>query len=185
MSLNEIHKETGVPKGTLSNWLTGYTLTPEERREKNNRARKYGPRKHLGDPSRWKTLVGEKTLSGHTKGKVAEAAVLFRLVLHSFEVYGSVFDGDSADWVVKNPTGKLLKLQVKWASRGKHGVPFARVAKMAGHSHKVPYQEGDFDFLVAYCLHTDSCYIWSFEEVYGMSSISIRDEAKEAWQKLL
>lgn len=187
MSLGEICQATGVPKGTLSGWLTGYPLTQKERKEKSRKNRKSRPKKSLGEASRWNKIIGGKSLTRHTKSKIGEAAVLFRLVLHECEVYGSPFDGDSADWVVKSPSGTMIKIQVKWAYKNDkyYGLPYVRLVKTRGHNTRTQYEEGDFDFVVGYCLYNDSCYVWSFDEVKGKKSVAISEDTKESWNKLL
>ncbi|MGH9941589.1 MAG: hypothetical protein ACRD9R_04415, partial [Pyrinomonadaceae bacterium] len=61
-------------------------------------------------------MIG-KQISQQQKGKIAEAAVWFRLAPHGFEVYQSPFDDDKVDFVVKVPgMGKFLTLQVRYVS---------------------------------------------------------------------
>jgi hypothetical protein len=46
--------------------------------------------------------------------KVSETAVLLRLLAHGFVPFGSVFDGDLADWVVEVPEEhRFYTIQVK------------------------------------------------------------------------
>lgn len=189
LSFSEILQHVSVSKSTLSRWLKDYPLDSTEHREKyleGQRRRSPGKTaKSLGKPSRLYLSVDEKRLTRRDKAHVAEAAVLLRLCLHGFSVYGSPFDGDLDDWIVRTFDGKLFKVQVKWAKRNlKHGLPIVSlVHQVSGES--VRYVTGDFDFLIAYCLYTDSVYIWSFEELEGnKTSVTINDEAREAWSKL-
>ena len=123
LSLGEIRDRSGVSKSTLSGWLRDHPLTEEEKRTKNNldQNRYRAPKKTRGEKSKFADF--EPHLNNGQKAKVAEAAVLFRLCLNGFVPFGSMFDGDKADWLVQIPsTGKILKIQVKWASVVKRGL---------------------------------------------------------------
>jgi transposase-like protein len=188
LSLNEIASRTGASKGSLSGWLRQFPLTAEERAAKSAGARRYvQPKKSLGQRSRLCALVGDRDYSRHQKAKIAEAAVLLRLVLFGMTPYGSVFDGDKADWFVETPKGRALKIQVKWAMRkAPHGLPVVSLLCRDGHAGYRRYREGDFDAIVGYLLHTDTCYVWSFEElVDNKTCVTVRHEAEERWDKLL
>lgn len=114
MSLNEIADVTGASKGSLSGWLKPYPLTDEERRERQKVAKRYvAPKKDRGEVSKYYEAVAGRELTRQEKAKIAESAVAFRLALHGFHIYGSMYDGDKADWVVEVPeTGKFHKIQV-------------------------------------------------------------------------
>ena len=122
------------------------------------------------------------------KAKIAEAAVMLRLVLQGFCPFGSVFDGDKTDWLVEIPqTGKVLKIQVKWAKGTKDiGLPLVNLQCAEGASGIRRYKKGEFDFIVGYVLFTDTAYVWSWNEVEHLkTSVSICTEAAEQWKKLL
>jgi hypothetical protein len=131
-------------------------------------------------------MVEGRQLSKQRKAKIAEAAVLFRLTLHGFPAYGSWFDGDKADWMVRVPTtGKRLSIQVKWARQGKAGAPFIRLSCSEGRGKLRRYAQGEFDFIVGYDLWSDTCYVWSWEDTARhASTISICSGAAERWDKL-
>jgi len=189
-SLREIHKDTGVPKGTLSGWLKPYPLTDDERKERQraNLAanRHQGPLKDKGEPSKFHHVSAGQQMSRLQKAKVAEAAVMFRLVLHGFNVFGSVFDGDKTDWLVEVPgTNSAVKVQVKWAGHHPQGLPSIRLGCVEGHNKQRPYKEGEFDFLVGYDLYTDTAYVWSWGEVQRYTrSVTVAPEAAERWDKM-
>lgn len=185
LSYNEIQALTGVSKGTLSGWLRDYPLTEEEKRSKMGGQGYRTPKKERGEESLLHQMVPASSLTTHLRAKVGEAAVLLRLILHGFEVYGSPFDGDKADWVVGTLSGKLLRIQVKYAYRGKDAVPTVGTRCTQGHGTQSPYQKGDFDILTGYDHFTDTVYVWTWEEVSTYkSSITVCPEAAERWDKL-
>ncbi len=183
LSYKEITDRTGVPQGTLSAWLRDIPLTTSEIRAKQQAGRRLGPYKDRGVESKYSKRIPESRLTKVQKARLAEAAALFRLLLHGAAVFGSPFDGDVADWVIE-VGASLKKVQVKWAQKQRHGLPLASLQRKRGHRGFQPYQEGDFDFLVVYDYFTDTCYVWSWGEVQSKTSISIRPDAAEAWDKV-
>jgi len=190
LSLNAIHRRTGASKGSLSTWLRGYPLTEAERRQAIRIGRVRGamgglPKKDRGAESVLHKTVPSSRLSRHQKAKVAEAAVLLRLVLHGFTPFGSVFDGDKTDWLVEAGDGRAWKIQVKWAKSENHGLPVVRLKCRSGHNGERRYHRGEFDFLVGYDLFSDSCFVWSFDELAHLTSaVTISAEARERWDKI-
>jgi hypothetical protein len=191
LTLREIQARTRVPKSSLSAWLKPYPLTAEERREKHRvKAHPRGPRKARGDESKHQRAIGERRLTRQDKARIAESAILFRLALHGFGVYRAPFDGDKADWLVETAAGSKYKLQVKWASTAKHGLPyFALRCTGEGHAGKKAYRryvEGEWDFIVGYDLFTDTAYVFSFDEIADHKTIiTVRPDAAERWDKLM
>lgn len=188
-SLREIHHQTGAAKGSLSRWLTPYPLTKTElqsRRKKQQEARKLGrPKKDTGSESqihkRWPCSQWTRL----HKAKVSEAAVLLRLVAAGFSPFGSVFDGDKTDWLVETPAG-IRKIQIKWARRVKQGLPFISLQYDQGTSGQRRYLKGEVDFFVGYDYFTDTCYIWSWDEVSHLkAAVTINPAVAEQWGKLL
>ena len=188
LSLRGVADRTGVPKGTLAGWLKPYPLSAAEKARKiaAGAAKRTGRLKARGEEARLHQLLGDRCLTRSQKAKVAEAAVLVRLCLFQFNPFGSVFDGDKTDWLVEVPeSGQVVKIQVKWASAQKHGLPSIKMTCVDGHSTQRPYKAGEFDFLVGYDLYTDTCYVWTWEEVAHIrSTITITPDAAEAWVKL-
>jgi DNA-binding transcriptional ArsR family regulator len=183
LSFSEIAEATGAAKGSLSEWLKAYPLTEAERQLKAKKAVRV---KSRGDRSSLYVMVEGRALSRHQKGKIAEAATLLRLVLQGFTPFGSVFDGDKADWFVEAPGGRAWRIQVKWVKREKHGLPRVPLKCREGHAGYRRYKEGEFDFIVGYDLFTDTCYVWSFDELKDHSTgVTICPEAAERWDKLV
>jgi len=110
-SLREIETITGAARGSLSAWLKAYPLTEAEKKARSRLAKRYvTPKKSHGEESKHNQAVVWQNLAPYQKGRIAEAAILFRLALHGFETYSSIFDGDKTDWLVQVPeTGKILK----------------------------------------------------------------------------
>ena len=187
LSLREIAEKTGAAKSSLSAWLRPYPLTEEERRQRQKTAKRYiPPKKDRGEASKFYLAVSERQLSRQEKAKIAEAAVAFRLVLHGFTVYASPFDGDKADWVVEVPdTRKIHRIQVRWARAGLNGLPYIGLKSTVGHNIQRRYAEGDFDFIVAYDLYSDTAFVYSTQEVSALkATVSINWDHAEQWDKL-
>ena len=185
LSLREIATQTGASKGSLSLWLRSYPLTDVEKRGR--RVRPPVPlKKDRGQESEISQTVRGNKLNGMQVAKVAETSVLLRMLAQGFNPFGSVFDGDKADWLVDVPeTGKILKIQVKTAQQKSHGLPI--VSLRYGINSKVGatrYKKGDFDFIVGYDLFTDVCYVWSWDEVETRkTAVTIHLSAAERWDK--
>lgn len=174
-----------MSKSTVSTWLRGMPLTASEqsRRQSDNGRRMGGwNKKDRGERSKFSVAAGDKIDNGR-KGRIAEAAVLFRLALHGFHVHGSAFDGSRSDWIVENPeTGKLSRLQVKWAGDSSGGVPVISLKCFEGHSKQRRLREDECDLVVGYDLHTDTAYVFRLSELSdNVSTVSIRPEAAERW----
>jgi len=187
LSLREIAEITGAAKGSLSSWLKPYPLTDDERLARQTAARRYvAPKKDRGEVSRLYQAVAGRELSRQEKAKIAEAAVLLRLVLHGFLTYRSLFDGEKADWVVEIPERKkILKIQVRWAQARPHGLPLIGLHCSVGHSVRQRYAEDDFDFIVGYDLYSDTAFVFSKDEVALLrSAVTMSWDHAERWEKL-
>ena len=193
MSLREINRETGISKSTLSRWLKPYPLSETEQAAKyrSNIGRGRGNRLPRGKESKHHLVNSDRRYTHQEKGKIAEAAVLFRLCLYQLIPFGSPFDGDRVDWLVLVPgSNKILKLQVKWASVQLHagerrGSPMVSLRRSSTHRGRIRFQPGDFDYLIGYDLYTDTCYVWSEKELAGQKGqIAVSEEAAERWDKL-
>lgn len=189
LSIKEIERASGVARSTLSKWLRGHPLTRKERKAKINAGRLASSvkrRKDRGDRSAHHRMAAERELTRHEKGKIAEAAVLFRLCLHGFSVYGSPFDGDRLDWVVEAPSrGKIHRVQVRWAKDDGNGLPSVSLQHNVGRSNQERYRDSDLDAVVGYDLYTDSAYVWMIDELSERRySVTITPDALERWDKL-
>lgn len=188
LSLTEIQKLVPVSKGTLSVWLRDYPLnevelaarrlangqiSAEKRRRENGKA---------GEPSSWFRIANTTPLASDQKGRIAEAAILFRLVVHGFTVLRSVFEGHTTDWLVET-RGRLLRVQVKWARQGPHGKP---IVSLRSSASKTTYTRADFDFLVGYDLFSDTAHVFSWEDIgSNTAAVTVVPGSLEAWHKLL
>jgi hypothetical protein len=187
-SLREIEALTKAARSSLSLWLRPYPLTEEERKARSRAAKRYvTPKKSHGEESKHHRAVVVVNLPTQQKGKIAEAAVLFRLLLHGFIAYKSPFDGDKTDFMVEVPeTGERLKLQVRWmATPTRHGLPGILLTCADGHHKRRRYRPGEFDFIVGYYLFNDTAYVFSFDEVTHLKThATVSEEHAERWDKL-
>lgn len=186
LSLANIGKILGLPRGTVGNWVRDIPLTEMEIKDRcaaAGYARKgatCSPYRRPNKPSKFYLMGDRDSMASWEVGKIAEAAVLFRITLLGWPVFGSIFDGDRVDWVVQHSSG-LLTLQVKWGksvTKASSDTPVFYLPKSKN------YQCGDFDFLVGYDLFSDCAFVWSWEEVSDHTAISATPDAEEAWHKL-
>lgn len=187
LSLREIATLTGAAKGSLSLWLKSYPLTDEEKKARSKTANRYvAPKKDRGEESRHHQAITWQNLSNQRKGKIAEAAILFRLALHGFDAYLSISDGDKADWLVEVPeTGEVKRIQVRCVCSFKHGLPGILLTCTQGHSKRRRYEKGEFDFIAGYNLFNDTAYVFSFDEVARHKTfVATSEEHAERWDKL-
>lgn len=188
LSLREIAAFTSTAKGSLSVWLRPYPLTDEEKKTRSRIAKRYvTPKKSHGEESKHYQAAALRNFTNQQRGRIAEAAILFRLALHGFNVYTSVFDGDKVDCLVHVPeSGKIVKLQVRCVhSPSRHGLPVVRLKCADGHNKRRKYREGEFDFIVGYYLFNDTAYIFSFDEVTHLKTYAtISEKHAERWDKL-
>jgi hypothetical protein len=192
-SLGEIQSLLSVAKSTLSLWLRPYPLSHDEMKRRlvaNAKSRKgtRTSRTLMLQPKVYSDLyqvVKEYRLKRYQIAQVAETAIMLRLLARGYSVYGSVFDGDRADWLVE-VGNNLWKIQVKSTVQGHTGLPIVTLRR-ANSSKTGPkrYVKGEFDFIVGYDLRTDTAYVWSWKEAENHRvSIAIHPDAKEAWHKL-
>ncbi len=188
LSLREIAVITGAAKGSLSLWLKSHQLTEEEKKLRSKTAKRYiAPKKAHSAESQYNKAVVWQNLSNQHKGRIAEAAIFFRLALHGFKTYTSVFDGDKVDCLVHVPeNGEIFKLQIRCVhSPSRHGLPVVRLKCMEGHKQCRRYKEGEFDFIVGYYLFNDTAYVFSSDEVNRHKTyITISEKYAERWDKL-
>ena len=192
LSVDEIQKRLGLDQATISFFVKDILLTPvlDKVVVKKSKRKSWnlGFCKSRGERSKFFDQIEKNKLTSMQKANVAEAAILFRLCLYGFKIFGSPFDSDVEDWLVIVPhTKKVKKVQVKVAYKKQgqgHGLPVISVRR--NHGKRERYQQSDFDFLVGYDLYSDKAYVFSFEETLKCkASISICVEAEEAWEKFM
>lgn len=186
LSGNDITQRLGVSRGSVSAWLRDYPLTDEEQQQLLTKGDKTGALKDAGESSKYWKLTQNTEFDTRQKAKVSEAAVLFRLALFKLNPYNSIFDGDKLDLVVvSEDLSRVMKVQVRWAARGRYGLPAISLACSAGRRKQRRYKKGEFDFIVGYNLFTDTCYVWSWDEVAHLkATVTVCPEAAERWDKL-
>lgn len=192
LSYKEIRGRVDVSMGSLTVWLKPFPLTDEEKKAKlaAPRFRPGGATKSRGEASKFHQAVLGATLTRSRKGMIAEAAVLFRLVLHGFKPYRMGFDGDATDLLVETATArKIHRIQIKYATQGKHGLPTVSLGRTTWRGGKKAYREryrdGEFDFLVGYNLYNDTAYVFSEAEVKNLrTGVTVSDATAERWDKL-
>jgi len=188
LSYKEIQEQLGVSKGSLSAWLRDIPLTEKEQVASRRRTRsdKGVRRKARGELSKFARMVQGQRLSSDRKMRISEAAVLFRLALLNFRSFRSTSDNDRVDYVVLIGK-KRWTIQVKWCRNLKTGLPVIPLLRSTGEARgKTRYKPGEFDFIVGYDLHTDTCYVFSEPETQKYDAcITVTEEAAEAWDKLL
>jgi hypothetical protein len=192
LSFPEIQKQTKLSKGTLSLWLKPYPL-PEgdllERKRRNGsrfgKAQADLKRAPISQPSKLWSMAASNKLTSDQKGRIAETAILLRLVVLGFNPLRSMFEGSRSDWVVEVAnTDRVIRLQVKWASPGKEGRPVVQTTTSRRHG-RYSYSPKDFDFLIGYDLRTDTAHVFSWDDIKGRSrSVSVGKASEEAWHKI-
>ena len=185
-SIKRIKKETGVAQGTLSRLLKDYPLSEVEIKRRHReycRGRRESTKLKRGKYFEMESKF-HKVGSGLDRnqiGRISEAAILFRLFLHGYRVFGAVTEGERSDWIASK-NGKMLKIQVKTASLREYGSDYATCSVTGGNS--IPYRDGDFDFFVAYDFFIDEAYVYSWEEVKGKTLLTVDSSARENWSKM-
>ena len=191
LSLDRIADAVNVSKATVSHWLRAHPLTNEEKRARmvtsgqNSGLRKPSRQARLAtQPSKFYKMSVAQKLTTTEIGRVAEAAVLFRLSVFGLVPLSSAFEQDSVDLVVKTGNG-YAGIQVKTAHRGKHGAPYVALRCSSGRNKFRKYTRSDgIDFFVGYDLYSDTACVWTWAEIDGKGSQSFTPEAAEAWHKI-
>ncbi len=186
LSVMAVSQRLGVSKATVSGWLKPYPLDPEEiHSRKVLTGLRQGRCPRATEPeSSLHQMLGGREPDPVAKARIAEAAILLRVVLMGWDVYGSVFDGSKFDWIV-NVGGHLVRLQVKSMSMMKKGSPLMRLLCSEGRGKSRRYKKDEFDFAVGYDLFADRAYVWSWPEVKDRTTVSAHPDAIERWDKIL
>lgn len=187
LSFREIQARVNVSKGSLSAWLRPYPLTKEEQAQRLPKDRSVFRTNFPWSTDQTSRLyaVMPEGLSTLQKAKISEAAVLLRCVVRGWNVYGSPFDGDSADWIVEDKEHGIKRVQVRTCYRNaRGGSPLISLTTTAGGLPHRRLPTGHFDFLVGYDLQTDTAFVYSEAEVAHLrKTISVTQDAVEAFHK--
>lgn len=181
-SLSEISALTTLPQATVYSLVRQFPLSEQERT-----ARRRGPpKKPRGQESKFQRMVGARKLDRSEKGRIAEAAALYRLTLFGLRAFSSVFDGDRIDWLVETPRGKTVRIQVRWAKNKRHGLPTLNLKCSNGRGRYRRLSCEEFDFLVGYDLYSDTAFVYSANELSGnQSTVSVSEPFAEKWEKVV
>jgi hypothetical protein len=193
-TIDEISSTLNISTGTVYKYVSKMPLSEETRkilrlRSGKNRSLKISAtRISLWEGlNKFKDLINEKTYSKTAKGNIAESAIVYRLLIHNYSVYSSIFNGDVIDIIAcNNQTTDLLKIQVKCVRRtkGSH-TPMLSVKRMKGHYSFTQYENKDLDLLIGYDILNDIAYVFTWDEIKNKKSlISVTLESKENWKKL-
>lgn len=181
MSYNEIGDELDISKATMHEWLKDLPLTDKEKSDRMFMAGKK-TKKDPGVESKHYSVIKGLQLSGAHKNRIAESAILFRLALYGLVSYSSIFDGEKFDMLVYSPLkDKIWKVQVKWARKGKHGLPTIRLMCANGRAKYRKYLAKEVDFFVAYNLFTDTAYVIPYDKTEDKGVITINKNFEEAF----
>ncbi len=186
LGLAHIAKIVGISKSSASILLKDHPIPQSDLVKRMSMAGglKAGSlKKDRGPESKYQTMA-KRSLSSRDRGRIAEAAVLFRFAVLGITAHKGVFDGDSADFIVQSSSG-LSKVQVKWGRAHEYGRPIFKLTCSDGRKKNRRYGKGEFDFLIGYDLFADQAYVFAWDELEGLKTmVSARDTALEAWNKI-
>lgn len=201
LSLKDIQLETKIAKSSLSLLLREHPLSEEEIRSRGIQAAR-NRRGKSRNPSAKRSLAQRKWIPADTvkaatanynrgdytnqeRGKIAEAAVLFRLLLNGFATYGSVFDGDKVDWLVMVEPKHVVSVECRWMSKDRKNNTYSCRLTSTHPLKKKKVRSSGFDFVVGYLFDEDCCFVWSAADVAHLkNSVSADKAAYERWDKL-
>ncbi len=190
----EISRRTGASKHNVEYWLRDDKLTSDEVAaiiaDKNRRQIIKNRRKDSfckKNTSQLYIASNAQAVAPLQRGRIAEAAVTFRLALFNFEIYQSVFGAAKIDMVVRHRSSdRLVKIQVKAAQSERHGAPSITLTRQPTRGVTERYGEGDFDFIVGYDVATDEAYVFHADDCASLSrSISATESSREAWGRIV
>lgn len=188
-TITEIVAELDVPKSTAHYWTKDIRLPDlHERRSKSatEANKKRGTWRNKAIESKFSKSIDRTKLTRADKGRIAEAAVLFRLALHGLDVAQPVFGGSKSDWLVRNASGTLMKIEVRYARLNKrHGRPYISLRCSDGRNKTRRYRSDEFDYIIGYDLYTDTAFIYSSKELEdNATAVAMDDEHAEKWELL-
>lgn len=139
----------------------------------------------LAGSTLWK--LSEKrycSLSRTVKGKIAETAVLLRLLLLGARAYHPICEDDTSDWLVVL-NGKTLRIQVRLAqfTSGPGSSEYIKLTSRDKKKMRI-LTKADCDFFIGYSLVKDTCYVIPVATA-TKQTVSLIDQHKENWEQLL
>lgn len=192
-TVGEISSILKISKSSAAKYVKGMHLSDETRKllrtsldKKRIHTIKQNLQKKWESQNKFRSIIDLKNYSKSMKGSIAESAIIYRLLLHDFSVYSSIFDGHKLDMVAcNNKTGDLLKIQVKCTRVPCGFTPILTSKCMTGHSTFTPYKKRDLDILVGYDILNDSAYVFKYDEIKSREVFNVTVESRENWEKLL
>lgn len=188
LGTKEIQRRTQVPVATLHYWLKNYPLTEAEKKAVIAKAPRYvAPKKQLASNGRAALKIADD-VSKSNLGAAGEYLIKGRLCLLNLNVIECTSDGDVVDVYVRRNSGQrvaFIQVRVSQRPEGKSGLPYVSLRRYRnGKSNN--FSKGDFHFLVGYCRENDSAYVYSYDDVKDkVNTVSLRDDACEAWEPLV
>lgn len=193
-SIKQISRTLGISAASASKYASDIILTDELLKNiikkgrsratitiRENKIAKWDNKYHF------KELIKSKSYSKSTKGSIAEAAIIYRLLIHDFTVYSSIFSGSVIDIVaLNNDNGEFLKIQVKCTRCTKSAyTPSISTRHMIGHNTFSNYTNKELDYLIGYDILNDVAYVFSWEDIKdNKNMISVTEDSTENWYKL-
>ncbi len=193
-SINKIAKAIGIAKSTVFGILKPYPLSTERITAGRTLGAKLAGAAHR-QRSEYRKLaespffeiMNKRALTTDQRGSVSEFAVVFRLLVWGFIPHVSLVPGRKSDITTAIPeTGKILRIQVKTTTRGKHGAPTVGLTWKGNGKGRKLYSAKDVDIIAAYDARTDKCFVFTLPEIAEKkASITARPDAMERWDKLI
>lgn len=190
----EIKKILNISQATVSKYIVGMPLSEEKKKNIALKSAKYRGEKTKEKNrllweglNKFKDFMKNQKYTTFTKGSIAEAAILYRLLIHNYEVYYSAFNGGIIDIIAHNTiTGRLLKIQVKCAKGCKNSqTPIINLKKSKGRDNLIKYNNKEIDLIIGYDIYNDVAYVFTWDEIKNLKNIiSATVESKENWNKL-
>ncbi len=131
-------------------------------------------------------------LPGALQGDLSEAAFVYKAISLNFVVAKPHGNMHPYDFIVDGGGG-LRRIQVKSCGNLSRGFYRVRICRRKDGA-PIPYTESEIDFVVAYIIPEQTCYILPIREMLGRTSISFRPREfsglhafahyREAWHLL-
>jgi hypothetical protein len=115
----------------------------------------------------------KEIIDGHARGTLGESKVLHDLTTKGNEVFKSVFDGSSVDFIMITPEGETKRIEVKTTTRRNPAdTGWLCHLKSTGNS---PLKKDLVDILAVYIKPIDVVMYFPIEEVKGHMQMTIAD----------